>query len=49
VPAATVPSDWLALVPFVDTEAGAVGVPSSAFAVAVPVGVKVVTSPLAKV
>jgi hypothetical protein len=49
VPAATVFSDWLALVPFVDGEVGAVVVSSPGLAVAVLVGVTVVTSPFGKV
>ena len=53
VPAATLVSEWLALVPFVDAEAGAVEVPSSALALAVLVDcvevVAVVTSPFAAV
>jgi hypothetical protein len=49
VPATTVLSDGLTLVPFVGAEAGVVGVSSSAFAVAVLVGVTVVTSTLEKV
>jgi len=47
--AATVFSDWLALVPFVGAEVGVVGISSSGLAVAVLVGVTVVTSPFGKV
>ena len=49
VPVATVFSDWLALIPFVDAEVGFVRVSSPAFSVAVLLGATVVTSPFGKV
>ena len=49
VPVATVFSDWLALIPFVDAEVGVVRVSSHAFAVVVLLGATAVTSPFGKV